>query len=59
LHNVSARVAWNETNKYYLLDVHGCLFFLLTFWTTLAPHVLFCKMFWNFFFQNSLANSQR
>jgi hypothetical protein len=43
LHNVSAKVAWNETNKYYLLDAHGWLFFLLTFWTTLAPHVLFLQ----------------
>jgi hypothetical protein len=33
-------------------------FFLLTFWTTLAPHVLFCKMFGNSF-QSSFANSQR
>jgi hypothetical protein len=50
LHNVSAKVAWNETNKYYLLDAHGWLFFsYLTFWTTLAPHVLFCEMFWKFF----------
>jgi hypothetical protein len=30
----------------------------LTFWTMLAPHVLFLQTFWKFF-SKSFANSQR
>jgi hypothetical protein len=38
-----------ELNQFILsLDMHGLLSFYLTFWTTLAPLVLFC----NFFLEN-------
>jgi hypothetical protein len=39
--------------------MHGLLSSILTFWTTLAPLVLFLQILWNFFFQNPFANSQR
>jgi hypothetical protein len=34
-------------------------FFILTFWTTLAPLVLFLQMFLEILFQSLFANSQR
>jgi hypothetical protein len=34
-------------------------FFLLIFWTTLAPHVLFLQIFLEILFQSLFANSQR
>jgi hypothetical protein len=38
-----------ETNILIQIDVHGWFFFLLKFWTTFAPRVLFCKFFVKFF----------
>jgi hypothetical protein len=39
----------------YLQDMHGMFLSYITFWTTLAPHVLFlqsfCKSFSKFFLQ--------
>ena len=38
--------------------MHGLFLSYLTFWTTLAPHVLFLQRFWKFF-SKSFANGQR
>jgi hypothetical protein len=43
LHNVSAKDTKNWTNK-FSYDMHGLISFSLTFWTTLAPHVLFLQI---------------
>jgi hypothetical protein len=40
------------------IRVNGLLFFYLTFWTTFAPLVWFCKSFGKSF-QSLFANSQR
>jgi hypothetical protein len=40
------------------LSMNVLLFFYLTFWTTFAPHVCFCKSFGKSF-QSLFANSQR
>jgi hypothetical protein len=53
LDKVSAKVAWNETNNLFLLDMHGWLSSYLKFWTTLAPLVLFCNTL-EILFQNLL-----
>jgi hypothetical protein len=47
-----------ELNQFKLLRYAWIAFFILTFWTTLAPHVLILQMFWKFF-SKSFANSQR
>jgi hypothetical protein len=39
--------------------MQGLLFLILTFWTTLAPLVLFLQMFLEIRFQSLFANSQR
>jgi hypothetical protein len=38
--------------------MHGWLSSYLKFWTTLAPHVLFCNVL-EILFQKTFANSQR
>jgi hypothetical protein len=52
---VSAKVAWNETNILFLIDMHGLFSSYLKFWTTLAPLVLFlqilCKILFKIFLQ--------
>jgi hypothetical protein len=39
--------------------MHGLISSNLTFWTTLAPLVLFLQMFLEILFQSIFANSQR
>ena len=54
LHKVSAKVAWNETNNYFLLDMHGWFSSYLKFWTTFAPLVLFLQILCKILFQKLL-----
>jgi hypothetical protein len=44
LHNVSVKVAWNLSHYKYLQDMHGLFLSYITFWTMLAPHVLFLQI---------------
>jgi hypothetical protein len=49
-----------ELNQFIVsLDMHGLLSFILTFWTTFAPLVLFFANSFGKFFQSLFANSQR
>jgi hypothetical protein len=54
LHKVSAKVAWNETNKLISIDMHGLFSSYLKFWTTLAPLVLFLQILCKILFKNLL-----
>jgi hypothetical protein len=40
-----------ETNILIQIDVHGWFFFLLKFWTTFAPRVLFLQIFCKILFK--------
>jgi hypothetical protein len=44
---------------HHLLRYAWIAFFILTFWTTLAPLVLFLQMFMEILFQSLFANIQR